>query len=125
MTPPPIKVELLPYEPTWAALAEEEVKATKAALDSMLLVVHHISSTAIPGITTDPHALPHSAKELNSEEVPGRAHPPHSRITRRPGSGWTGGFAHGFRRGHSAPWPLRQEVGLFFAPADDALRFTS
>ena len=54
MTPPPIKVELLPYEPNWAAMVEEEGKVIKAALGSTLLAVHHIGSTAIPGISAKP-----------------------------------------------------------------------
>ncbi len=54
MTPSPIKVELVPHDPRWAVMAQGEGKALATALGSTLLVVHHIGSTAIPGISAKP-----------------------------------------------------------------------
>jgi len=52
--PPPIRVELLPHDPAWAQLAGAEREALFGALGDVLLVVHHIGSTAVPGIHAKP-----------------------------------------------------------------------
>src|SRR2546423_15623280 len=54
--PPPKKlaVELAPHRPEWAAVAAAEGARLKAALGDALLLVHHIGSTAIPGILAKP-----------------------------------------------------------------------
>ncbi|MCL7715071.1 GrpB family protein [Stenotrophomonas mori] len=52
--PPPIRVELLPHDPAWALAAEAEASALRGALGSTLLTVHHVGSTAIPGIHAKP-----------------------------------------------------------------------
>ena len=52
--PPPLKVELLPHDPLWAATAEQESRHIEAALGDSLIAVHHIGSTAIPGIRAKP-----------------------------------------------------------------------
>ncbi len=52
--PPPITVELVPHDPRWAALAAAESRALAAALQDILVVVHHIGSTAVPGIRAKP-----------------------------------------------------------------------
>jgi GrpB-like predicted nucleotidyltransferase (UPF0157 family) len=52
--PPPIKVELLPPDPAWAERARAEGKALAGALGQVLVTVHHIGSTAIPGIRAKP-----------------------------------------------------------------------
>lgn len=52
--PPPIKVELLPHDPGWLHLANAEARFLTGALGSNLLVVHHVGSTAVPGIRTKP-----------------------------------------------------------------------
>jgi GrpB-like predicted nucleotidyltransferase (UPF0157 family) len=49
--PRPIKVELVPHDPRWAVMAQEEGEALATALGSTLLAIHHIGSTAIPGIS--------------------------------------------------------------------------
>jgi GrpB-like predicted nucleotidyltransferase (UPF0157 family) len=54
LTPPPVKVELVPHDPRWTALAEAEGRSLAAAVGSCLLTVHHIGSTAIPGIRAKP-----------------------------------------------------------------------
>lgn len=52
--PPPIKVELLPHDPNWAARAAAEATALMTALGSCVTVVHHIGSTSIAGIRAKP-----------------------------------------------------------------------
>lgn len=52
--PPPIKVELMPHDPRWAEMAEAEATLLFAALGGLLLEVHHIGSTSIPGIRAKP-----------------------------------------------------------------------
>lgn len=53
-TPEPFAVELHPHSPRWAAMAAEESQRLKAALGDLLIVVHHIGSTAIPPIMAKP-----------------------------------------------------------------------
>lgn len=48
--PPPIKVELQLHDPQWAKNAMAESKALASILGATLLTVHHVGSTAIPGI---------------------------------------------------------------------------
>ncbi|MFK3789604.1 MULTISPECIES: GrpB family protein [Pseudomonas] len=52
--PAPIKVELLPHDPQWAEQARQIAQALQAVLGDNLLQVHHIGSTAIPGILAKP-----------------------------------------------------------------------
>ena len=52
--PPPIKVELVPHSPAWALAAKEESFRLAQAFDGAVLDVHHIGSTAIPGIHAKP-----------------------------------------------------------------------
>lgn len=52
--PPPIKVELVQHDPRWAEAALREAGALARAIGPGLLVVHHIGSTAIPGIHAKP-----------------------------------------------------------------------
>ncbi|HEY4114693.1 MAG TPA: GrpB family protein [Rhizomicrobium sp.] len=53
-TPDKLAVELCPHSPAWAEIAAEETARLKAALGNVLLTVHHIGSTAIPGILAKP-----------------------------------------------------------------------
>ena len=52
--PPPIKVRLLPHDPAWAAASEAEAARLLKAAGPALVAVHHIGSTAIPGISAKP-----------------------------------------------------------------------
>lgn len=52
--PPPFRVELLPHDPRWAAEAAAEGKALASAIGATLLAVHHVGSTAVPGISAKP-----------------------------------------------------------------------
>jgi GrpB-like predicted nucleotidyltransferase (UPF0157 family) len=52
--PAPIPVELVPHDPAWADLARHETARLTDALGENLLVVHHIGSTAVPGIRAKP-----------------------------------------------------------------------
>lgn len=52
--PAPIKVELTPFSPDWQELATAEAVRLRQALESNVVVVHHIGSTAIPGIHAKP-----------------------------------------------------------------------
>jgi GrpB-like predicted nucleotidyltransferase (UPF0157 family) len=51
--PPPIAVRLLPHDPRWPLLAQAEAERIRAAFGDPL-EVHHIGSTAIPGIAAKP-----------------------------------------------------------------------
>lgn len=52
--PPPFKVELVPHDPQWSAVAAAEQERLAAALGAVLVAVHHVGSTAIPQITAKP-----------------------------------------------------------------------
>ena len=48
------KVWLEPHNPTWGVMAISEAARLMTAAGENLIVVHHIGSTAIPGITAKP-----------------------------------------------------------------------
>ena len=50
----PYAVRLVPHDPSWAARAEAEADRVRQALGSLMPQVHHIGSTAIPGIAAKP-----------------------------------------------------------------------
>jgi len=52
--PPPIKVELVQHDPRWAVDAKAEAKLSADILGRCLITVHHVGSTAIPGIRAKP-----------------------------------------------------------------------
>lgn len=52
--PSPTKVQLVPYNPSWPAVAEEESNFLATALGGNLVAIHHIGSTAISGIAAKP-----------------------------------------------------------------------
>lgn len=52
--PAPIPVELKTYDPIWADNARQESERLATAAGENVLAVHHIGSTAIPGIRAKP-----------------------------------------------------------------------
>ncbi len=53
-TPEPFAVELVPHSPLWPKMAEAETRRLRETLGGELVTVHHIGSTAIPGIMAKP-----------------------------------------------------------------------
>ena len=49
-----LAVELVPHRAEWAEMARSESVRLKGALGDLLIAVHHIGSTAIPGIMAKP-----------------------------------------------------------------------
>ena len=49
-----LPVELVPHSPQWAEMARAETARLCEALDGVLITVHHIGSTSIPGIMAKP-----------------------------------------------------------------------
>jgi GrpB-like predicted nucleotidyltransferase (UPF0157 family) len=47
-------IELLEHDPAWAGIAAREAERLRAALGPTLVDVHHVGSTAIPGIRAKP-----------------------------------------------------------------------
>jgi GrpB-like predicted nucleotidyltransferase (UPF0157 family) len=50
----PIRIEVVPYNPSWRNEFENESKRVTSALGENVVVVHHIGSTAIPNIYAKP-----------------------------------------------------------------------
>jgi GrpB-like predicted nucleotidyltransferase (UPF0157 family)/predicted kinase len=48
------EVALVPYDPAWPQMFEEEKKFIEAALGDRVTEIHHIGSTAIPGLAAKP-----------------------------------------------------------------------
>jgi GrpB-like predicted nucleotidyltransferase (UPF0157 family) len=51
--PPPIPVILVPYDPDWPRLANVQAERLRV-LGPVLLAVHHIGSTSVPGLAAKP-----------------------------------------------------------------------
>lgn len=49
-----MKVEVVPYDPSWPALFEKEAAALRSILGETLIEVHHIGSTSVPGLAAKP-----------------------------------------------------------------------
>jgi GrpB-like predicted nucleotidyltransferase (UPF0157 family) len=52
--PPPIRVEIVPYSEEWPECAQREIERLTDALGSVLYGVHHVGSTAVPGLAAKP-----------------------------------------------------------------------
>jgi GrpB-like predicted nucleotidyltransferase (UPF0157 family) len=52
--PPPIAVRLLPHDPHWRELAQDEADRLRRAAGPSVVDVHHVGSTAVPGIAAKP-----------------------------------------------------------------------
>lgn len=50
----PMQVLVVPHDPNWAELFRQEAAAVSAALGQNVVRIHHIGSTAIPGIYAKP-----------------------------------------------------------------------
>lgn len=48
------KIEVVPYNPAWPQTFEEEAARIKQALGENCIAVHHIGSTAVPGLAAKP-----------------------------------------------------------------------
>lgn len=48
------KIELVDYNPGWPLLFASEAKAIKSVLGANVINIHHIGSTAVPGLTAKP-----------------------------------------------------------------------
>lgn len=48
------KIEIVPYDPSWAGKYAAESKLISDLLFAELIAIHHIGSTAIPGISAKP-----------------------------------------------------------------------
>lgn len=48
------RVELTPHDPNWARLYQEEVGKLADILSHEIIAIHHMGSTAIPGISAKP-----------------------------------------------------------------------
>jgi GrpB-like predicted nucleotidyltransferase (UPF0157 family) len=49
-----IPVELHPHSPQWAKMARSEIESLQRALGDVIITVHHVGSTSIPGIMAKP-----------------------------------------------------------------------
>ena len=48
------RVELVPYDPRWPRMFEEEAEDIKQVLGNNCIAIHHIGSTSIPGLLSKP-----------------------------------------------------------------------
>lgn len=69
--PAPIAVDLQPHDPAWAEDARNESARLANVLGQSLVTVHHIGSTAIPGIRAKPilDLIPVFASEIALDET--------------------------------------------------------
>lgn len=51
---PQRKIEVVPYDPIWVKLFEEEAARISEAIPEGLIAVHHIGSTSVPGLAAKP-----------------------------------------------------------------------
>ena len=47
-------IEVMPYDPLWKELFEEESARIKDAITEGLIEIHHIGSTSVPGLSAKP-----------------------------------------------------------------------
>lgn len=52
--PPPIRVEMVPYSADWPVRARREMEVLTEAVGAGVCEVHHIGSTAVPGLAAKP-----------------------------------------------------------------------
>ena len=49
-----MSIHVMPYDPAWVEAAQAEMKRICSALGDLVVAIHHIGSTAIPGIHAKP-----------------------------------------------------------------------
>jgi GrpB-like predicted nucleotidyltransferase (UPF0157 family) len=54
VTPHNAKIQLAPYDPSWSAQYEAEAAKIRSALGDGALVLEHVGSTSIPGVSAKP-----------------------------------------------------------------------
>ena len=54
MTTPTRKIEVLPYDPQWIKMFEEESERLRSVLTEGLIEIHHIGSTSVPFLAAKP-----------------------------------------------------------------------
>lgn len=47
-------IEVVPYDPKWPGIYEEEASKIKSAFGANLIEIHHIGSTSVPGLAAKP-----------------------------------------------------------------------
>lgn len=48
------RVKVVPYDPNWPRQFSQEAQAIKACLGDNCIEIHHIGSTAVPGLAAKP-----------------------------------------------------------------------
>jgi GrpB-like predicted nucleotidyltransferase (UPF0157 family) len=48
------RIEVVPYDPNWPAMFEAEKEIISAALGDNCIAIHHVGSTAVPGLAAKP-----------------------------------------------------------------------
>lgn len=48
------RVEIVPYDPDWPAMYEEEATLLRSLFGDLLAAIHHIGSTSVPGLASKP-----------------------------------------------------------------------
>ncbi|MBL8676023.1 MAG: GrpB family protein, partial [Alphaproteobacteria bacterium] len=48
------KIEIVPYNPAWPQMFGEEAAHIKQALGDACIAIHHVGSTAVPGLCAKP-----------------------------------------------------------------------
>ena len=71
-----MRIEIASHDPAWADLAEREAERWIEALGAALDVVHHIGSTAVPGLAGKPviDLLPVIAQGVDPDSLQERVH---------------------------------------------------
>lgn len=50
----PVKIELTPYDPAWRTTYRREAEAILSAMPGAIIEIHHVGSTAVPGLVAKP-----------------------------------------------------------------------
>lgn len=50
----PVKIELQPYDPAWRTAFRQEAEAILTAMEGAIIEIHHVGSTAVPGLLAKP-----------------------------------------------------------------------